>query len=134
MKKPINFSKKIEERHTFVMGPSDEEFVFELIQVSVRYNNNIWYNPSSVADKNTSAIWLRPAEGWFETNLLGENVLIIKIDWENNIGTIIKCVVGNGFTTVPNIDWTFTFSIKDMKNYDSFVDLIKKSVTDIFAS
>lgn len=128
MKRPINFHRRISEPHVFKMG-NGEEFKFEELKLSIIHNNNRWYQYNT-HPYNMDCIWLRPAEGWNASNFLGDYVLMIKINWENQTGAIVKSVVGNGVDTVPNCEVRFRFYVNDVKDLDSFSRFIENTITN----
>lgn len=129
MKRPINFNRRISEPHYFKMG-NGEVFIFEELKLSIIHNNNRWYQYNTHPYNNMDCIWLRPAEGWNASNFLGDYVLMIKINWENQTGAIVKSVVGNGVDTVPNCEVRFRFYVNDVKDLDSFSRFIENTITN----
>ena len=45
---------------------------------------------------NDTTIWLKPSVGWVATDAFAGRILVIKFDWENEIGHLAYAKVGSG--------------------------------------
>jgi hypothetical protein len=128
MKRPVNFIDKINDGPHFIMN--DETFKIEQNVLGIYYHDILWYSSDRSEHKNTDCIWIRPEYGWVESNFLGNYVLLIKIDWENMNGEIVKSPVGAGSNTVPNCNVKFKFTIVDVASLEIFTNLIAETITN----
>lgn len=128
MKRPVNFLDKI--NYDSYFNIDDETFKLEENGLNVYYENIEWYRPNDGGFGNVDCIWVRPESGWDASNLLGNYVLLIKIDWGKMIGEIVKSPVGQGSDTIPNCNATFKFTITQVASFEAFIAMISQNITN----
>jgi hypothetical protein len=118
------FNKIYAERHRqlwiqrALFGPSNELFVIveakHIVPINTDHN---WANDYTM--------WIRPINGWMETEVFGDWIPVCKIDWELKYIHIAISRVGNG-TIVDHIVGARPFEYKDIMDIPNFKKFLSK--------
>lgn len=100
------------------IGPNDERFC--IIEASSILLNNIHDNWA-----NDHTMWIRPNDGWMETEVFGIWIPVCKIDWERKYINIAISRAGAG-PIVEHVLGAHPFKYKDVMDIPNFKKFLSK--------